>query len=243
MDDQRVGRLVRVLRIRLGWRQVDLAARAGVSQGTVSLVERGHVDRMSMRMVRRVLAAIDASAELLVRWRAGDLDRVLDEQHARLVMEIARRLSADGWEVVPEVSYSEFGERGSIDVLAWHGPTRTLLVVEVKTDLASVEATLRKHDEKVRLAPRIARQRFGWTPASVGRLLVLPATSTPRRRVATYAPVLDPVYPLRNEFLRAWLRHPVERGDGVLFVTARGPRTRANRRRVRVRGDLEVADG
>jgi hypothetical protein len=55
-----------------------------------------------------------------------------------------------------------FGERGSIDLLAWHESSRTLLVIELKTELTSVEETLRRHDSKVRLAPGIARERFGW---------------------------------------------------------------------------------
>jgi hypothetical protein len=58
------------------------------------------------------------------------------------------------------VSYSVYGERGSIDLLAWHPAIRTLLVIEVKTEVSSVEAMLRKHDEKVRLAPRVAAERF-----------------------------------------------------------------------------------
>jgi Holliday junction resolvase-like predicted endonuclease len=70
-----------------------------------------------------------------------------------------------------------YGERGSIDLLAWHEATRTLLVVEVKTEVASIEATLRKHDEKVRLARRVAADRFGWQATVTSRLLVLPRTS------------------------------------------------------------------
>jgi transcriptional regulator with XRE-family HTH domain len=235
VDDQRVGRVVRVLWIRLGWRQVDLADRAGVSQGAISLVERGHVDRLSIRTLRHILAAVDAGAELLVRWRAGELDRVLDEGHARLVASIARRLTGYGWLVVPEVSYSRYGERGSIDVLAWHAETRTLLVVEVKTELTSIEATLRKHDEKVRLAPAIASEQFGWSPQSVSRLLVLPSASTPRRRVKAHAALFDQVYPARDERLRAWLRRPRGGGNGVLFIAAADASARRTVKRVRYR--------
>ena len=65
------------------------------------------------------------------------------------------RLGGDGWEVVPEVSYSTFGERGSIDLLAWHQATRTLLVIEIKTELTSIEETMRRHDRRSRLAATV----------------------------------------------------------------------------------------
>ena len=76
-------------------------------------------------------------------------------------------LGAAGWMVRPEVSYSEWGERGSIDLLGWHASTRSLLIVEVKSELASVEETLRKHDEKVRLGSVVASRRLGWSPLTV----------------------------------------------------------------------------
>ncbi|HUP83002.1 MAG TPA: XRE family transcriptional regulator, partial [Candidatus Limnocylindria bacterium] len=64
MDDQRVGRIVRASRRRRRWRQVDLAAVAGCSQNLVSLIERGHSDRVAMRTMRRVLASLDATASI-----------------------------------------------------------------------------------------------------------------------------------------------------------------------------------
>jgi hypothetical protein len=69
-------------------------------------------------------------------------------------------------------------------LLAWHARTRTLLVIELKSELTSVEETLRRHDVKMRLASRIALERFRWQAAIVGRLLVLPDERTARRRVA-----------------------------------------------------------
>src|SRR4029079_17838803 len=81
----------------------------------------------------------------------GDIDRVADEGHAALVGLVAALLEGLGWQVRPEVSFSVFGERGSIDLVAWHPTARILLVVEVKTSLNSVEETLRRHDLKVRL--------------------------------------------------------------------------------------------
>jgi transcriptional regulator with XRE-family HTH domain len=216
MDDIRVGQVVRALRRRLSWRQSDLAARANTSQQTISLIKRGHVDAVSVRALRRALAALDASGHLDIRWRGGELDRLLDRAHAASVSEIVGALRRTGWEVVVEVTYAVFGERGSIDVLAWRGAERALLIVEVKSDVVSNEATLRKHDEKVRLARGIALERFSWRAATVSRLLVLPDTRTARRRLASEP--LASAYPTRGPDLRKWLRSPSGPISGALFL-------------------------
>jgi transcriptional regulator with XRE-family HTH domain len=218
MDDVRIGARVRALRHRLAWRQQDLAGRAGVSQGLISLVERGHIEQIAVGKLRRIARALDAEYAGLLRWRGGDLDRLMDEGHARLVGRVAETLQEAGWEVRFEVSYSVFGERGSIDVLAWHEAAKLLLVVEVKTALVAVEETLRKHDEKVRLAQRIAAQQFNWLATGVGRLLVFPGLSTPRRRVARHRAVMGAAYPLRGADLRRWLAEPRQAAAGLAFV-------------------------
>jgi transcriptional regulator with XRE-family HTH domain len=237
MDDQRAARAVRALRHRLGWRQVDLARTARVSQASVSLLERGRVDGLSIRALRRLCSAMDADVVVLVRWRGGDLDRLLDERHARLGEVVARTLERLGWEVAPEVSYSVYGERGSIDLLCWHAPSRTLLVIELKSELTSIEETLRRFDVKRRLATRIAIERFGWNAAIVGRLLVLPNDRTARRRVAAHALLLERALPNSPAEVRRWLRDPSGSLEGILFVTdnddPRGRHGRRARKRVR----------
>jgi transcriptional regulator with XRE-family HTH domain len=151
MDDVRVGRILRALRRRRGWTQKELGRRAKVSQQAISLVERGRGGRLSVETIRRVFAAIDARWEPTVSWRGGDLDRLLDAEHAMLVGEISRRLVGAGWDVAVEVTYSGFGERGSIDVLGARRDEFEMVVVEVKSELTAIEATLRKLDEKVRI--------------------------------------------------------------------------------------------
>jgi transcriptional regulator with XRE-family HTH domain len=236
MSDQSIGRSVRALRHRLRWRQEDLGARAGVSQDLVSLVERGRIGHMTVRRLRDVCSAVDAELVMFVRWRAGDLDRLLDEGHATLLARVASLLEGDGWQVVAEATFAIGRESGSIDLLAWHPMTRTLLVVEVKTELTSLEETLRRHDLKVRLAGRIAAERMGWRPGAIGRLLVLPDLSTARRRVGCHDASLSRVYPLRGADCRAWLRRGGA-GSGVLFLTpipgrrVRGPIARKRVRR------------
>jgi transcriptional regulator with XRE-family HTH domain len=242
MDGAWVGRRVRALRHYRGWRQADLAARSGESRDVVSRIERGQIADMPVRRVAAIARALDADLVVSLRWRGGELDRLLDEGHAAILGRVAELLQACGWITESEVTYSVYGERGSIDLLAWHPATRTLLVVEIKTELTSVEATLRKHDEKVRLAARIADERFGWRATSTARLLVLPNLSTARRR-ERHGAVLGTAYPVRGEVLRAWLRQPTPRDlsvrpvSGLLFVSpahpVRGRSRSITRKRVR----------
>jgi hypothetical protein len=132
-----------------------------------------------------------------------------------------------------------YGERGSIDVLAWHPRARLLLVVEVKTELVAIEETLRKHDQKVRLAPRIAAEQFGLKATGTARLLVLPSLSTPRRRVERHAAVMDVAYPMRTGELRRWIGSPTEPAAGLLFLDldsgSGSGRSAISRRRIRAR--------
>lgn len=224
MDDVRVGRILRALRRRRGWTQKELGRRANVSQQAISLIERGHGGRLSGQTVRRIFAALDARWEPTVSWRGGDLDRLLDEEHARLVGEISRRLAHVGWDVAIEVTYSDFGDRGSVDVLAARRDLLAIVVVEVKSELVAIESTLRKLDEKVRIAREsIGRERFGFRPRLVGRLLVLPSTNVARRRVARSSDVLDVGLPDRAGRVRSWLGAPDGGLAGIQFVSDTNP--------------------
>ena len=125
-----------------------------------------------------------------------------------------------------EATYSVYGERGSIDVLAGHKSTRTILVEEVKSELTSVEQTGRKTDEKVRIAAgHLCQRRFGWTPLVTGRLLVLPDTDTARRAVRRQAMVLDAMFPARGQTVREWLRNPATDLAGIVFLSDTNPRS------------------
>jgi transcriptional regulator with XRE-family HTH domain len=218
MDDVRVGRALRALRLRRGLRQADVAAAAGLAQSTISLVERGHWSTLSIRTIRGVFAVVDARVEGQLTWRGGALDRLLDERHAELVGAFADRLRRAGRAVVIEATFSEYGERGAIDILAGRLDHRAALVVEAKTEVISVEETLRRLDVKTRLAPRVAAERLGWRPTVVGRCLVIADGSTARRRVARHARVLDQAFPVRGHAVGAWLGRPTGSMSGLLFL-------------------------
>jgi transcriptional regulator with XRE-family HTH domain len=240
MDDARLGRTVRVLRQRRGWRQADLGARCGLSRSAVSDIERGRMDRYTIASVRRLLRALDADAELAVRWGGpGDLERLLDRDHALLVRTWAEAHRRHGWDVWPEASYSVYGERGRIDLLAFHAPTGILEVAEAKTGIWDIQDTLGRLDAKVRLARGIAAER-GWDVRSVVGALVIAEGRTARRRIAEHA-VLFGGYELRGRAARAFVGRP---GDGVggllAFVSLpdsnQGRLRRAGQRSVRLAG-------
>lgn len=223
MDDVRVGRLLRALRRRRGLRQTELAVAAGLSQQAVSLIERGHLASLSIRVLRHAFAAADARFEGLVSWRGGQIDRLLDERHASLVGQVADDLVRLGWEVHVEVTFSEFGERGSIDILALRPSDGIALVIEIKTELTAIDDTIRRLDVKSRLAVKVVLDRLGWRPTSVSRVLVVLDKSTNRRRVATHDGSLKRAFPDRGAALRQWLRAPVGRVSGLRFVSPTNP--------------------
>jgi transcriptional regulator with XRE-family HTH domain len=236
MDPIRLGLALRALRIRRGWRQQDLADRVGLSHGSISNVERGRLTTLSVGALEQIAAALDARLDVAIRWRGEQLDRLLDEGHARLVEAMVRLLVGFGWEVAVEVTFAVLGERGSIDVLGRHASTNTLLVIEVKTVMPDAQAMLATLDRKTRLAPRVAGER-GWPVQTVARLIVFEGTPTARQRVGRLEATLRAVLPARGATVRAWLRAPAGPLAGILFVRTASPHSTisvvAGRQRVR----------
>jgi transcriptional regulator with XRE-family HTH domain len=246
MDDFRFGTVIRLARQRLGWRQSDLAARSGLSQAFISKLERGHLGSQSIESVRAVAAALDIRVDLLPRWRAGDLDRLLNRGHSALHESVARMFSDElpAWILAPEVSFSIYGERGVIDILAWHSSRRALLVIELKTDLADMNELVGTFDKKRRLARVVARDR-GWDPVTVSAWLIVSGNRTNRRRVEAHRAMLRAALPDGGRALRAWLRDPNRPISALSFWTdipsgigrpARGPIRRV---RTRPRAPIE----
>ncbi len=218
MDPIRIGADVRLLRKRRGWTQARLASEAKISRWVVSQIECGRADRFALATVKRVVDATGGYLVVRVQYHGEGLDRLRDRAHARLVDGVVAMLVASGWVVDMEVSFNHFGERGSIDILAYHPDPGALLVVEVKTVVPDVGGMLMTLDRKVRVAPELARSK-GWTVRTVSRLLVLPESSTPRRRVADHAMTFATAFPARNEVVRPWLRRPTEPIRGLFFLS------------------------
>ena len=213
MDDQQVGAAMRAVRLKRRWRQADVSARAGVDASLISRLERGHLDRLSLSALRRIAAVLDIRLEVSARWRGGELDRMINARHGELHEQVARRLPAAGWQSAPEVSFSIYGERGVIDILAWHAATSSLLVVELKTAIVDVQELVGTMDRKIRLSPRIAAER-GWHARTVSAWVVVAAGKTNRRRIGAHRAMLRTAYPTDGRRMRAWLPRP----DGPVRV-------------------------
>jgi transcriptional regulator with XRE-family HTH domain len=228
MDRVRLGRQVRALRRRRGWRQVDLARAANVSASTVWRIESGRGGVVTLDVADRVAQALGARLEIRLSWNGEALDRLLDADHASLVERALASLGAMGWEAVPEVSFGINGERGSVDVLARHPAAPVILVVEVKSVVPDVQATLVTLDRKRRLALSIARLR-GWPGSAVATILLLAEGRTSRRRVEEHAATFAAQLPDRGALVRGWLASPTAARPvrGILFVpVGRGARAR-----------------
>lgn len=237
MDAVRFGRIVRALRHRRGWRQVDLAQRCGVSQTLVARVERGGAPRLTVRRLEAIVEELGARVSLRVDWNGEAADRLLDAEHAAMVDLVVAMLRRAGWEAVPEVTFAIGVERGSIDILAWHEETATLLVIEIKTVVPDVQAMLSVHDRKVRLSDRVARDR-GWRPRRIASLLVIRDTRTARRRVDEHAATFAARFPDRVAEVRRFIDQPAGAARalrGLWFLSGKteaGSRQRVVRRRV-----------
>lgn len=204
----RVGTRIRAVRIKKRLRQQDVAERAGVARSVVSKIERGQFGNVTLNAILAVAGALGIRVDLIVTYLGADLDRLVNSRHAGLHESVARAfLDLPDWVIVPEVSYAEYGERGVIDILAWHAATRTLLVIELKTAVIEVNELMGKVDQKRRLAVVVAKKR-GWHPVTVAAWVIVADSKTNRRTVSRHRTTLRAAFSADGRTMRAWLRQP-----------------------------------
>jgi transcriptional regulator with XRE-family HTH domain len=221
-----------MLRIRRGWRLRDVADRCGLSVTTIGRHELGAV--ASVSVIRAHAAVLDLRVEWRMVGRGADVARLLDEEHAAIVETVAAAMNRAGWQTEAEASYSEYGERGRVDLLAFDQASRVVAVVEAKTELADLQDLFGSLGVKARLAPALGLRK-GWREARVLTVLAVAATHANRSIVGAHPALF-------SRFQRGWLRGghlPRFGGDRVLLwipAAATGRRSWvAGRRRVRRR--------
>lgn len=219
MEDVRVGERVRMVRLKRRLTQEEVAEEAGLRPIDVSHLEHGVLDELTIGALRRIVAAIGMHIDLVPKWKSVDLEREMVGAHDALqaaVLRLIRR--TPGWVAEAEVTYSFFGDRGAIDILAWHAASRTLLIIELKTLLVEPAELKRKNDERRRRAHEIAAER-GWRPDTVSLWVILTETRTNRARVARNAEILLTSDTLDGRAMRAWLRQPTGAVDALSYWT------------------------
>lgn len=206
MQDDRVGRLFRTVRIQRGLRQRDVGELAGCSQRWIAELELGRLDAMPVGTMRRVGDILEIRVTIDAWWRRGDGIRLLDAVHAGIVERTLRILTTSGWEVLPEWSFNNFGERGSVDIVAWHAATRTLLLIEVKSRLDDVQELLHTFGRKVRIAPGLLAKERGWDAADVATMLIVGDGHAAREIVRRHKTTFDARWPERTARCKAFVR-------------------------------------
>jgi hypothetical protein len=161
---------------------------------------------------------LEIRIELVVAWRGGSLDRVMNARHSALHEQLAARLRDEaGWVSAAEVTYSIWGERGVIDRLAFHAGRRLLAVFEIKADLSDPAGLIAQLDRYRRLAPEVALG-LGWEANRVSCWAVVADTDTNRRRLAAHRELVRGALPKNGQALKEWLRNPYQRVDGLAFI-------------------------
>jgi hypothetical protein len=156
-------------------------------------LEAGQLAGLRFGDVDRCLAALDARLDVRAWYHGAAADRLLDERDAELVGQIVGTLRRYGWVVQVEVSFAHFGDRGSIDVLASHPGRRALVVHEIKSELGSIEGTLRPFDVVASwCCPRIGL-RGAWS--SVTRPCWTPPCQSARGRCGRGRETLSATWP------------------------------------------------
>lgn len=221
VERRTIARSLRALRRRKRWSQRRLGYAIGISQAEVSRRERGALESCTVSDVERWSMAL--GAHLLMDLRVEGERPLTDAAHAEMQNWLARLLRGAGWIVEPEVSFNHFGDRGRIDVLAFHPAVRTLLVAEVKTRLLDAQDVIGRLDVKRRMASMLAKER-GWSPETSIPTLLFREDSTTRRRLIAHE-ALFANYLLRGRSAVAWLRHPrLLLPPGILIVALPRPR-------------------
>jgi transcriptional regulator with XRE-family HTH domain len=230
----RIGAKLRALRKRRGWRQQDLANRIGCSRQLVSRIENDRLESVPFGKIQACVDELGGFLRIDLQWQGERLARLIDARHAAVQNRFVEMLAERGWAARVEVSFNHFGDRGRIDILAWHAATATVGVVEIKSRMDNAEETLGRIDVKARLAPGIAAD-LGWQAAHVVPILVLAEGTTQRRHLAEHAALFGR-FDARGRAGLAWLRRPeaVRPPAGVLlFVVSPDSHAKDARRRDR----------
>ena len=151
--------------------QSELAIAAGVSRSLVAGIETGRVNA-TLDAVMRIGDALGLDLEVVGRRPVVVDPRPSGVVHGRCSAYVGRRLGRQGWSVRREVEITHGRWHGWIDILAFHPGSRTLVIIEIKTQIEDLGAVERQLGWYERAALDVAAA-IGWRPTAVVSWLLL----------------------------------------------------------------------
>ena len=219
MERRTVVRALRAIRRRKGLTQAQLGRRIGISRSELGRWEASNLDRCSVEETERWATSLNA--RLLIDLRVDGERPLVDARHAQMQNWLVALLRGAGWIVEAEASFNVYGDRGRIDVLAFHPTAQAMVVAEIKSRVDDAQELLGRLDVKRRVAPTIARDR-GWHARAVVPVIVVQEGTTAKRRIAMHAALFD-AFPLRARAAMAWLRRPTQAAPAGILALVRPP--------------------
>lgn len=194
----RLGGQIKALRLRRRWTQAGLAERAGLGRLIVGRAER-NVGPIDLEALERISMALGVA--LVVDLGRDPLDDVADAGHLAMQELVLRVTRKAGFEVRFELPSRPGEPWRSIDVAVASEALRLAIQVECWNTIGDVGAATRSSGRKQAELGALAVARWG-TPARVGSVWVVRATSRNQALIARYPEVFAARFPGSS---RAWI--------------------------------------
>jgi transcriptional regulator with XRE-family HTH domain len=208
-----------------GWSRRELARRARLSRHVVDRIENATAVP-SLLAIARLFETLGIEAELATRAPfLLDGTRQKDAAHARCSAYVHRRLRRHGLLVEREIEIVHGRTHGWIDLLAFESASRTLVVVEIKTqieDVGHLERTIGWYERQSWVACR----RLRWRPTRVVSWLVILDTDAVETRLAANKEAVRLAFPERAAAVHRWLKDPTASPAPARALTLVDPRNR-----------------
>ncbi len=218
----RMGTAVRLARQRAKLSQTQVAARAGLTQTTISVLERGRGTGAGLETWAVVAAALGEQLAAFLEGASG-ADQPRDVVHIRGQSALITFAAPGGWRGLPEFAVDPGSPRSrSIDVALIRPASREAIVAEIWDWFDDVGAGLRSLDGKVVALTNllIARQHPGDVPWVVRSLYVVRGTKRNHELLNKYGPVFAARFGGSSRVWLSALTDPKQRlpaGDGLLW--------------------------
>ena len=187
----RAGGQLRASRKRRRMTQAQLGAAIGVSQSTISLMERGLGRSLSMDVWQRAFAAVDRA--LVIDVSRDPLEEPADAGHLKIQELLLRLARSAGIRATFELP-TQSGV-GSTDVGLRHDALRVLELIECWNVMGDIGAGARSTSRKVADAEMLAIAIGGDRPYRVASCWVVRATRRNRELLARYPEVFARRFP------------------------------------------------